>query len=172
MRIPNPCSTTTGCATRLRALRVDVTRLLRHRRRGDRTTRRKTGPRRWPIVIKQHCQLGETVEQEHEQLQGLILDRPVTSARAPPSRSAVVVGFIFEENTRVNTENVVKHLRVLWRTDRIIADIERSAIWRRGLPPSRLRSADCGIRAPDAGAVGRRCAGADLELRLPLAPPS
>jgi hypothetical protein len=26
-------------------------------------------------------------------------------------------------DVRVNTENVVKHLRVLWRTDRIIADI-------------------------------------------------
>jgi hypothetical protein len=38
------------------------------------------------------------------------------------SRSAFVVGLMLR-CTKVNTENVVKHLRVLWRTDRIIADI-------------------------------------------------
>ena len=62
----------------------------------------------------------------------------------------------------MNTENVVKNLRVLWRTDRIIADIRM-----RHLLVSLGLRAFCGgdrsIRPADAGAVGLFRAGPDLE---------
>ena len=82
----------------LKALKIDVTRLLEHRRRGDVRDHQRTAPSALADQIKAAlAELGETVNDEQEQLQDLIAERPVASL-ASAFALGVVVGFMLRRH--------------------------------------------------------------------------
>ena len=78
----------------LRALKVDVTRLLDT---AGEEIYGGTKDRAEALADQIRAALGETVEEEQEQLQGLVADRPITSL-ASAFALGVVVGFMLRRH--------------------------------------------------------------------------
>lgn len=78
----------------LRALKVDVARLLST---AGEEMFESSKDRAEALADQIRAALGETVEQEHEQLQGLVADRPITSL-ASAFALGVVVGFMLRRH--------------------------------------------------------------------------
>ncbi|AMA61470.1 MULTISPECIES: hypothetical protein [unclassified Bradyrhizobium] len=81
----------------LRALKVDVTRLLSTAGEQIYDTTKDRAEALADQIKEALAELGETAEQEQEQLQGLIADRPITSL-ASAFALGVVVGFMLRRH--------------------------------------------------------------------------
>jgi ElaB/YqjD/DUF883 family membrane-anchored ribosome-binding protein len=81
----------------LRALKVDVTRLLSTAGEQIYDTTKDRAEALADQIKEALGELGETAEQEQEQLQGLIADRPITSL-ASAFALGVVVGFMLRRH--------------------------------------------------------------------------
>ncbi|MBH5388163.1 hypothetical protein [Bradyrhizobium diversitatis] len=81
----------------LRALKVDVTRLLSTAGEELFESSKDRADALADQIRAALTELGETVEQEQEQLQGLVAERPITSL-ASAFALGVVVGFMFRRH--------------------------------------------------------------------------
>lgn len=81
----------------LRALKLDVTRLLSSASEEMFESSKERAEALADQIKAALTELGETVEQEHEQLQGLVAERPITSL-ASAFALGVVVGFMLRRH--------------------------------------------------------------------------
>ncbi|KQT18931.1 MULTISPECIES: hypothetical protein [Bradyrhizobium] len=81
----------------LRALKLDVTRLLSSAGEEMFESSKERAEALADQIKAALTELGETVEQEHEQLQGLVAQRPITSL-ASAFALGVVVGFMLRRH--------------------------------------------------------------------------
>jgi ElaB/YqjD/DUF883 family membrane-anchored ribosome-binding protein len=81
----------------LRALKLDVTRLLSSAGEEMFESSKERAEALADQIKAALTELGETVEQEHEQLQGLVAERPITSL-ASAFALGVVVGFMLRRH--------------------------------------------------------------------------
>jgi len=105
----------------LQALKSDVSRLLNTTSEGIFDASKNRAEALADQIKAALNDLGETLSEEEGHIENFIrIARSRRSLRHSRSASSSVS---CSGDTKVNTENVVKNLRVLWRTDRIIADI-------------------------------------------------